>query len=87
MYYSNTGAFLSNDKIQPTIEKCEFEVIDQTWSVYDIKNIDPSTLAYFLYTGDTEAPKKSRNYTTDSYLIEIEYNSNCFVSKINCELI
>ena len=53
----------------------------------EVMETDPDGCYLFLYTGMTDAPKTSQHYTKDGYLITIDYDDDCKITKINEELI
>ena len=53
----------------------------------EVMETDPDGDYIFLYTGMTDAPKTSEHYTKDGYLITIDYDDDCKITKINEELI
>ena len=53
----------------------------------EVMETDPDGCYLFLYTGVNDAPKTSEHYTKDGYLIKIDYDDDCKITKINEELI
>ena len=65
----------------------DFESLNSTKTLDDVKKIDPNGEFLFLYTGRNDVPKISTHYTKDGYIILIEYEDNNQIVDITYELI
>jgi hypothetical protein len=93
-YYSVAIVFFDNDgyKITSNVYKIslmsyDFESLNSTKTLDDVKKIDPNGEFLFLYTGRNDVPKISTHYTKDGYIILIEYEDNNQIVDITYELI
>lgn len=65
--------------------KSDFNKLRNGQSIEDVKAIDPEGEYLFLYTGRDDTPRVSTHYTTDGYLITIEYDdSNKIINIKEC---
>ena len=67
--------------------KQNFEKFKVGTHLDEVMETDPDGDYAFLYTGVNDAPKTSQHYTKDGYLITIDYDDDCKITKINEELI
>lgn len=87
LYYNQQGKLLFHKRQTPTVAKQALDMVNVQDNVYAVKAIDPTGTYDFLYTGDTEIPRVSAHYTTDGYLLHIEYDERWRVAKMSWELI
>lgn len=82
----------SGQKIMGSIYKISkskenFENLSKGISLESVQKIDPNGNYSFLYTGRNDTPKQSVHYTSDGYLITIDYDEQNNISNIFSEFI
>lgn len=85
--FDNSGKKLIEKIYKESSDKTYFDSLSTGNSIEDVKKIDPNGDYSFLYTGRNDVPKQSIHYTSDGYLITINYNENNLISNIEKELI
>lgn len=85
--FDASGQKIIGNVYQTSKEKIYFDDLSVGDSIEDVKEIDSAASYSFLYTGRNDTPKQSVHYTSDGYLITIEYDNNHLISDIKSELI
>lgn len=67
--------------------KLAFDSLSEESSLDDVQIIDPNGSYYFLYTGRNDVPRESVHYTTDGYMLTIEYDMLNTITGIHSVLI
>lgn len=68
------------------LKKADFDKLAIGQKLTDVQTIDPKGEYLFLQTGRNDAPKVSNHYTTDGYLVEVEYDEENTVVSVTSAL-
>ncbi len=69
------------------LAKADFNELAAGQSLENVQKIDPHGEYLFLYTGSNDAPKASKHYTKDGYLISVEYDDENTILSVTTSLI
>ena len=83
MFDDNSGNKLSSRIYNANCLKSAFEALAVGQPMSDVQTIDPEGDYVFLYTGRRDVPRVSTHYTTDGFLINITYNEDDVIEKID----
>lgn len=86
MTYDNLGNKVSGKLYDAKLKKSDYEDLTNGMSINEVKMIDPNGEFLFLYSGRNDSPKISTHYTSDGYLIIIEYDEKNIIKNIDVSL-
>lgn len=68
-------------------EKYTLNELDNLYPIDDVQKFDKNGIFMFLYASYTGTPKISSHYTTDGYMVNVHYNDDYCVEKVDYRLI
>ena len=87
LMFDPSGNNLSGSVYSTQQPKKSFDELSVGQSLEDVRAVDPDGEYSFLFTGRNDIPKVSTHYTTDGYMITIEYSASNTITGIIEELI